>query len=214
MTALEMIKQIDVLTHSSIRIRADKIIYIDPFQIDGNPKDADVLFITHDHFDHFSPEDIKKVFKNDTTFVIPEAMREVCGPLLAKENELICVKPGQKMNAAGIEIETIAAYNMNKEFHPKENGWVGYILNLNGIRCYVAGDTDITEENKKVNCDIAMIPIGGTYTIDAEEAAEFINGIKPEIAIPIHYGNIVGKLEDADVFKSLVDSSIQVITKL
>lgn len=214
MTALEMIKQIDVLTHSSIRIRADKIIYIDPFQIDGNPKDADVLFITHDHFDHFSPEDIKKVFKNDTTFVIPEAMREVCGPLLAKENELICVKPGQKMNVAGIEIETIAAYNMNKEFHPKENGWVGYILNLNGIRCYVAGDTDITEENKKVNCDIAMIPIGGTYTIDAEEAAEFINGIKPEIAIPIHYGNIVGKLEDADVFKSLVDSNIQVITKL
>lgn len=214
MTALEMIKQIDVLTHSSIRIRADKIIYIDPFQIDGNPKDADVLFITHDHFDHFSPEDIKKVFKNDTTFVIPEAMREVCEPLLAKGNELICVKPGQKINMAGIEIETIAAYNMNKEFHPKENGWVGYILNLNGIRCYVAGDTDITEENKKVNCDIAMIPIGGTYTIDAEEAAEFINGIKPEIAIPIHYGNIVGKLEDADVFKSLVDSSIQVITKL
>lgn len=214
MTALEMIKQIDVLTHSSIRIRADKIIYIDPFQIDGNPKDADVLFITHDHFDHFSPEDIKKVFKNDTTFVIPEPMREVCEPLLAKGNELICVKPGQKINVAGIEIETIAAYNMNKEFHLKENGWVGYILNLNGIRCYVAGDTDITEENKKVNCDIAMIPIGGTYTIDAEEAAEFINGIKPEIAIPIHYGNIVGKLEDADVFKSLVDSSIQVITKL
>ena len=147
-------------------------------------------------------------------FVIPEPMREVCEPLLTKGNELICVKPGQKINVAGIEIETIAAYNMNKEFHPKENGWVGYILNLNGIRCYVAGDTDITEENKKVNCDIAMIPIGGTYTLDAEEAAEFINGIKPEIAIPIHYGNIVGKLEDADVFKSLVDSSIQVITKL
>lgn len=214
MTALDRIKQIDVLTHSSIRIRADKIIYFDPFQIDGNPKDADVLFITHDHFDHFSPDDIKKVFKNDTIVVIPEPMREVCEPLCDKGNKLICVKPGQKINVEGIEIEAIPAYNMNKKFHPKENGWVGYILNLNGIRCYVAGDTDITEENKKVNCDIAMIPIGGTYTMNAEEASKLINEIKPEIAIPIHYGNIVGKLEDADVFQSLVDSSIQVITKL
>ena len=115
----------------------------------------------------------------------------------------------KKIMVQGIKFETIPAYNTNKTFHPKENGWVGYIITLDDIRYYIAGDTDITEENRKVKCDVAFVPVGGTYTMDFKEAAQLINEIQPKIAVPIHYGSVVGTKQDATDFIKLLHPSIK-----
>ena len=204
-----MLKNIEVLYHSSIKISKNKVIYIDPFKIDKNYNDADIVFITHDHFDHYSEEDIDKVINENTTIIIPE---ELLTKLLKKginKNAIITVEPNEKYVVQGIKFETIPAYNTNKTFHPKKNGWVGYIIIINGIRYYIAGDTDITEENKKVKCDVAFVPVGGTYTMDFKEAANLINEIKPKIAIPIHYGSVVGTEQDAIDFIRLLHPEIK-----
>ena len=203
-----MLENIEVLYHSSIRINKDKIIYIDPFKIDKNYNDADIVFITHDHYDHYSEEDIDKVINKNTTIIIPE---ELLTKLLRKginKNAIITVEPNVKYMVQGIKFETIPAYNTNKSFHPKENDWVGYIITLNDIRYYVAGDTDITEENRKVKCDVAFVPVGGTYTMDFKEAAQLINEIQPKIAVPIHYGSVVGTEQDASDFIKLLHLNI------
>ena len=204
-----MLDNIEVLYHSSIRINKEKIIYIDPFKIDRNFNDADIIFITHDHYDHYSEEDIDKVINENTTIIIPE---ELLTKLLKKginKNAIITVEPNEKYMVQGIKFETIPAYNTNKTFHPKKNGWVGYIIIINGIRYYIAGDTDITEENKQVKCDVAFVPVGGTYTMDFKEAANLINEIKPKIAIPIHYGSVVGTEQDAIYFIRLLHPEIK-----
>ena len=204
-----MLKNIEVLYHSSIKISKNKVIYIDPFKIDKNYNDADIVFITHDHFDHYSEEDIDKVINENTTIIIPE---ELLTKLLRKginKNAIITVEPNEKYMVQGIKFETIPAYNTNKTFHPKKNGWVGYIIIINGIRYYIAGDTDITEENKKVKCDVAFVPVGGTYTMNFKEAANLINEIKPKIAIPIHYGSVVGTEQDAIDFIRLLHPEIK-----
>ena len=204
-----MLDNIEVLYHSSIRINKEKIIYIDPFKIDRNFNDADIIFITHDHYDHYSEEDIDKVINENTTIIIPD---ELLTKLLRKginKNAIITVEPNKNYMVQGIKFETISAYNTNKTFHPKENGWVGYIIIINGIRYYIAGDTDITEENKQVKCDVAFVPVGGTYTMDFKEAASLINEIKPKIAIPIHYGSIVGTEQDAIDFIRLLHPEIK-----
>ena len=204
-----MLENIEVLYHSSIRINKEKTIYIDPFKIDRNYNDADIVFITHDHYDHYSEEDIDKVINENTIIIIPE---ELLTKLLRKginKNAIITVEPNEKYMVQGIKFETIPAYNTNKTFHPKENGWVGYIIIINGIRYYIAGDTDITEENKQVKCDVAFVPVGGTYTMDFKEAASLINEIKSKIAIPIHYGSIVGTEQDAIDFIRLLHPEIK-----
>ena len=204
-----MLENIEVLYHSSIRINKEKTIYIDPFKIDRNYNDADIVFITHDHYDHYSEEDIDKVINENTTIIIPE---ELLTKLLRKginKNAIITVEPNKNYMVQGIKFETISAYNTNKTFHPKENGWVGYIIIINGIRYYIAGDTDITEENKQLKCDVAFVPVGGTYTMDFKEAASLINEIKPKIAIPIHYGSIVGTEQDAIDFIRLLHPEIK-----
>ena len=204
-----MIEDIEVLYHSSIRISKNKIIYIDPFKIDKNYNDADIVFITHDHFDHYSEEDIDKVINENTTIIIPE---ELLTKILRKginKNAVITVESNKEYMVQGIKFETIPAYNTNKTFHPKENNWVGYIITLDGIRYYIAGDTDITEENRKVKCDVAFVPVGGTYTMDFKEAAQLINEIQPKIAVPIHYGSVVGTEQDATDFIKLLHPSIK-----
>ena len=204
-----MLEDIEVLYHSSIRINKGKTIYFDPFKIDKNYNDADIIFITHDHYDHYSEADIDKVIKQNTVIVAPE---ELLTKLLRKgykKDYIITVDPGETDMVEGIRFETIPAYNINKAFHPKENGWVGYIIEIKGIRYYIAGDTDITEENKKVKCDVAFVPVGGTYTMDFKEAAYLINEIKPKIAVPIHYGSIVGTKQDATDFMKLVHPEIK-----
>ena len=204
-----MLENIQVLCHSSIKINEGKVIYFDPFKINKQYNDADIIFITHDHYDHYSEEDIDKVIKPDTTIVIPEGMQVKLLKKGVKNSNIITVEPEKTYVVEGLKFETIPAYNVNKAFHPKDNGWVGYILEIDGIRYYIAGDTDINEENKSVKCDIAFVPVGGTYTMDFKEAAELVNEIKPKVAIPIHYGSIVGTSEDAINFQKLLNPEIK-----
>ncbi|CCZ00167.1 predicted Zn-dependent hydrolases of the beta-lactamase fold [Clostridium sp. CAG:793] len=204
-----MLENIEVLCHSSIRINKEKVIYIDPFKINKNYNDADIIFITHDHYDHYSEEDIDKVIKEDTTIVIS---KDLLKKLLKKginKNAIIVAEPNKEYETQGINFNTIPAYNINKKFHPKENNWLGYIITINNVKYYVAGDTDITDENRKVKCDVAFVPVGGTYTMDFKEAAQLINEIKPKIAVPIHYGSIVGTEQDARNFINLLNSEIK-----
>ena len=196
---------IEINCHSSIKITKGIIIYIDPFRINEEKHDADLILITHDHYDHYSPEDIKKVIKEDTIIVAPKTIKE----LNNKEN-IIFVEPNKTYNIKGYKMDTIPAYNINKHFHPKENNWIGYIIEIEGIKYYIAGDTDIIPENQQIKCDVALIPIGGTYTMDYKEASELINIIKPKIAIPTHYGSIVGDITDGEKFKKLIDNTIDV----
>ena len=204
-----MLEGIEVLCHSSIKFSKGVIIYFDPFKIEKNFNDADIIFITHNHYDHYSEEDIDKVKKQDTVIVAPE---DLLTKLLRKgfeKHNIILVKPNENYTVKGIKFSTIPAYNINKQFHPKKNEWVGYLLELEGVIYYIAGDTDITEENRKVKCDVAFVPVGGTFTMDYKEAAELINEIKPKIAVPTHYGSIVGGKGDGANFSRLVNSEIK-----
>jgi len=204
-----MINGIEVLCHSSIRIKKERTIYIDPYKIEKAFNDADIVFITHNHYDHYSPEDINKVKKEDTIIVLTEDIKSEAIKLGIKEENIISVKPNQEYKIENISFKTVPAYNINKTFHPKENNWVGYIIKINDVKYYIAGDTDITEENLNVRCDIALIPIGGTYTTDYKEAAKLVNTIRPKVVIPTQYACIVGKKEDADEFSKLVDKEIE-----
>ncbi len=208
-----MVDKIDVFKQNSIRIKSDVgTIYIDPFKIDDETHDADFILITHDHYDHFSPDDIAKVKKESTILVVPEKMLAKAQKADVKEIET--VKPGTYHELGDLEFETIPMYNILKPFHPKTAGWCGYVLKIDGKRIYVAGDIDAIKEAKEVICDIALVPIGGTYTMDAKKAAELVNEINPEITIPVHYGFEVGKLSDAEVFKANVKDTIKVVEKI
>ena len=205
-----MLESIEVLCHSCIKFNKGEVIYFDPFKIEKNYNDADVIFITHDHYDHYSEEDIDKVIKAGTTVVAPEdLLTKLLKKGFEKEN-IVMVTPSKEYTVKGIEFQTIPAYNINKQFHPKSNAWVGYLLKLEGLTYYIAGDTDITEENKKVKCDVAFVPVGGTFTMNYKEAAELINEIKPKIAVPTHYGCIVGEKSDGVSFSKLVSNEIEV----
>ncbi len=201
--------EISINTHSSIRIKSDRVIYFDPYEIKDETHDARIVFITHNHYDHFDSESLKKVMNDETLIVIPDSMASDVLATPIKNDNIIGVEPGQHYDIDGLEVETIPAYNVNKKFHAKANNWVGYIVTIEQQRVYIAGDTDATEENKQVECDIALVPIGGTYTMDFKEASELINKIKPHVVIPIHYGNIVGDVQDGINFKKLLDKNIE-----
>ena len=206
-----MLDFITINEQSSIRINEGKIIYSDPFNIPSAPHDADIILITHSHFDHYSPDDIRRVMKPDTIIVCPDTVNE------PKELGLTVkqVSAGEEFEVLGISFEALPAYNTNKPFHPKSNGWLGYIINSPGHgRIYIAGDTDITPENSLVRCDIALIPAGGTFTTDAEQAAGLANTIRPQYAIPIHYGTVVGNRADGETFRRAVNDGIEVVIKL
>ena len=204
-----MLQGIEVLCHNAIRIQKEKIIYIDPFKIKQNYNDADIIFITHSHYDHFSPEDIEKVKKDETVIVVTKDLFYKSMEVGFNENNIILVEPNQKHEIENIVFYTVPAYNKVKHFHPRENNWVGYILEINGKKYYIAGDTDMNEEIQNVKCDVAFTPVGGTYTMDADEAAKLISLIKPKIAVPVHYGTIVGSKMDAEKFSSLLPLNIK-----
>lgn len=195
------------LVHSTVKLEDNGIVvYIDPYMIDKSYNDADYIFITHGHYDHYSEEDIEKVKKDSTVFVITNDLEE---KIKKHGNKYIVVHPNEEYNLKNISFKTVAAYNVNKKFHPKENNWVGYLIELNGTTYYIAGDTDITEDAKKVRADVVFVPVGGTYTMTYSEAAELVNYIMPKVAIPIHYGTIVGSKEDAYMFRDMLDSKIK-----
>ena len=199
-----MLEDIEILYHSCIRMNKEKMIYIDPYHIEKNYNDADMIFITHDHYDHYSEEDIDKVRKNNTIFIVPENLLNKLIKKGINDENIITLDPGDAENIDGIKVEAIHSYNIDKPFHPKENNWLGYIIEIDGVRYYIAGDTDITEENKNIKCDVAFVPVGGTYTMNFSEAAQLINIIKPKIAVPIHYGSVVGTKQDATDFVKLL----------
>jgi len=203
---------ISINEHSSIRIEKEKIIYIDPFRIKKELHDADLILVTHSHFDHYSKEDIEKVMNKNTILVFPKSMQNEVS--CYDEKRVILFDVYEKKTIIGIEVETVPSYNVNKPMHPKENGWVGYILKMEGPRIYVLGDTDINEDVLMQTCDIALVPIGGTYTTNAVEAATLVNNLKPSIAIPTHYGTLVGDKNMVDDFIQNVDKNIKIIHKI
>lgn len=204
---------IQVNTQSSIRIEGSKVVYFDPFQIGTEAHDADLICITHAHYDHFEPKSILRVCKQDTELAVPASM---AGDLekLAWKGKIHLLSPGEKLEAAGLILTATPAYNKLKPFHPKRNGWLGYLLEMDGRVYYAAGDTDAVKELQEIRCDTALVPIGGKFTMNAREAAGLVNKIKPKAAIPIHYGSLVGKPQDAETFRKMVDREVQVVLKL
>jgi L-ascorbate metabolism protein UlaG (beta-lactamase superfamily) len=208
--------KISWLGHDGFKIKNAKVVYIDPYEIKGGEK-ADILLISHDHDDHCSPEDVERIVSEKTTVVTTaESKRQLSK---TKAREIRVAKPGEKIVIDGVSIETVPAYNVNKfrspgqPFHPKQNEMLGFITTMNGVRIYHAGDTDLIPEMERFNVDIACIPVSGTYVMTAEEAAESTRRIKPKIAIPMHYGSIVGDAGDAEKFKRLASCEVQVLSK-
>lgn len=197
--------KIEVNANSSIRIQSNQIIYFDPFRIERESHDADLIFLTHDHYDHFSPEDIGKVEKSDTVFVAPLCMKEVL-----KGRNAVLLKQGEAKEVSSLEVRAIASYNVFKPFHPKRKGYLGYVVTIEGKRVYVAGDCDVNEDNRKVKCEIALLPIGGTFTMDYKQAAGLINEIVPELAIPTHYGDVAGDKKDGERFRQRINDPVRV----
>ncbi len=198
---------------SSIKITGEKIIYFDPLKVEES-HDADLILITHSHWDHFSKEDILKIKKETTKIIAPKDSKEEILTLGFTESNIYIVEPDEEFSLHGILIKTVPAYNKSKTFHPKENKWLGYVVKIEDTIYYVMGDTDALEENKNITCDVLCIPIGGTYTMNAKEAAEFTNILNPKKVIPIHYGLVVGTEYDLDTFKQLLNKKIEVEEKI
>ena len=191
-----MLENIFWLGHSTIRIDVEKVIYIDPWKL-RDPKRADLILISHSHYDHLSPEDVRKIQESDTVIITTQD----CATELS--GDVRVVKPGDVVRIGEIVVEAVRSYNIGKAFHPKENDWLGFVITVMGKRIYYCGDTDLIPEMESISADIVIAPVGGTYTMNAEEAARAVNMIKPETAIPIHYGDIVGSVEDAERFRGL-----------
>jgi L-ascorbate metabolism protein UlaG (beta-lactamase superfamily) len=199
-----MIENISWLGHDTFKITGEKTIYTDPYNI--KKKDAaDMILITHEHYDHCSPEDVKKIQGPNTVIVTTkDCAKKLSGNIRA-------IKVGDTINVDGITIEAVPAYNTNKQFHTRDKGWVGYIFTVNGQRIYIAGDTDHIPEMKNYRVDIAFLPVSGTYVMTADEAVQAALDINPKIAVPMHYGAIVGDKNDAEKFAEKLKGKIEVV---
>ena len=206
-------ENIKINTQSSIKLTLDKTIYFDPYKMEENKHDADIIFITHNHYDHMDNESIEKIKNENTIIVAPKSMEEIIKKIEFKN--YIYLEPFDEIDIQNINVKTIPAYNNEKQFHPRNDNWLGYIIKINDITYYIAGDTDVTKENENVKCDIAFIPIGGYFTMDVKEATKLIKKINPKIVIPIHYGSIIGEKNLGKILKEkLLNKNIQVIEKL
>lgn len=205
-----MLDKIKWLKHASFKINSENaIIYIDPFKLSSNQEKADFILITHDHYDHCSVNDIQSITKSSTTIIAPKD----CAIKLNGNIKIIGINDSIELTK-NIKVKAIPAYNINKPFHPKTKGWLGYILTIDKNTLYFAGDTDFIDEMKSLqtmNIDIAFLPVSGTYVMTAQEAANAALAIKPKIAIPMHYGSIIGNESDANQFKKLLHNKIEVV---
>jgi L-ascorbate metabolism protein UlaG (beta-lactamase superfamily) len=208
--------KISWLGHSGFRIEGSKTIYIDPFGISGGGE-ADIILITHEHFDHCSPEDLRKIASRNTVIVATPECRGQLGAL--KVREVKTVRPGDELQVDGVQVKAVPAYNVDKYrapgrvYHPREEMKVGYIVTLDGVRIYHAGDTDRIPEMAGIQVDLALLPVSGTYVMTADEAAQATRTIKAEVAIPMHYGSIVGDEGDAERFRELASCRVEVLKR-
>ena len=203
MTIQEMLDRMTWLGHDVFKIDGSKTVYIDPYNIEAGDK-ADLVLVTHDHFDHCSPEDVKKVQQPETVIITEkDSAQKLSG-------DVKTMKPGDSLSIDDVKIEAVPAYNTNKDFHPKANGWLGFVLEMDGVSIYHAGDTDFIPEMKDLKVDIALLPVSGTYVMTADEAVEAALAINPGVAVPMHYGAIVGDSTDADVFKAKLEGKVDV----
>ena len=195
------------LGHASFKIyQEDKVVYIDPWQITNEANDATLVLVSHSHYDHFSPEDIEKVSHSDTELIAP-------ADVIAKQKNGVVIIPGQNIEINDIKVQGVPAYNPQKQFHPKQNKWLGFIIQIDSKKIYYAGDSDLIEEMKTLGeIDVALVPVGGTYTMNAEEAADAIEQIKPKLAVPYHWGEIVGSNKDAEQFAKITDCDVNILT--
>ncbi len=200
--------------HASIRMEKNgKIIYFDPFKIDSALNDADYVFITHSHYDHYSESDIKKVIKDNTKFIITSDLENKINAMGVSKENITVAYPNESYEIDDLKIDTIPSYNTNKTYHKKSYNWVGYNVDINGTKYYVVGDSDVTNELKNVKCDVIFIPVGGTYTMTDKEALDAVNEIKPEYAVPIHYGETGSKINAENFVNGLSDSTKGIILK-
>jgi len=199
------------LGHDGFQIAKDKIVYIDPFKIEGGKDKADIILITHSHYDHCSVEDVAKLVNENTVIVAtPDCISKISN---LKYKDLKTVTPGDSIEIEDIKIEAVPAYNISKQFHPKLNDWVGYIITIDGKRIYHSGDTDAIPEMNSLKVDLALMAVSGTYVMTAEEAAKVVNKIMPEVAMPMHYGSIVGDKSNAEKFKQLCNVEVVIMEK-
>ena len=203
----KIFKSIKWYGHASFAIDADRVIFIDPWKIPSSAPKADLILVTHSHSDHLSPNDINNLKKDGTVIICAaDCVSRLSGDVRS-------LSPGQEMDVQGIKIKGVPSYNLSKPFHPRGNKWPGYIVTVGGVSVYHAGDTDfIPEMNDLGRIHIALLPVGGQYTMDAEEAAKAANIIKADITIPMHYGaGVVGSLQDAENFKSLCQGEVRIL---
>lgn len=202
---------IEHLGHAGFKLKGEKVVYIDPYESSDDEK-ADIILVTHAHHDHCSIADIQRLSTADTIILGTPACQSKLPSERVLMKEFKIVKPGIKLEVYGINVETVPAYNPEKQFHPKADENVGYVIEINGKRIYHAGDTDKIPEMANIkNIDVALLPVGGTYTMDAKEAAQACDLIKPKLAVPMHYGKIVGSMQDAESFKSLCKQEVKIL---
>lgn len=200
----DMVKKMAWLGHDSFRIDAKKTIYFDPYQIPSGPK-ADLILISHEHFDHCSPEDVARIQKPKTVIVTEkDSAKKLKG-------DVRVMKPGDTLTVDEVKIEAVPSYNVDKDFHPKKNAWLGFVVEVEGIRIYHAGDTDFIPEMKDLQVDIALLPVSGTYVMTADQAVQSALAINPKLVIPMHYGVIVGDVQDALRFKKALEGKVEVL---
>jgi len=191
------------LGHDGFRIDAEKTVYFDPYQIEGGPV-ADLILISHEHFDHCSPEDVAKIQGPETVIVTEkDSAKKLTG-------DIRILKPGEILDLGDVKIEAVPSYNTDKDFHPRKNGWLGFIVELEGVKVYHAGDADFIPEMKDFDVDIALLPVSGTYVMTADQAVKAALAINPKLAIPMHYGAIVGDIADALNFKKELEGKVEV----
>jgi L-ascorbate metabolism protein UlaG (beta-lactamase superfamily) len=202
----EIVKNIQFLGHASLKIKLEgKTIFVDPWKIKEEKDKADIILVTHPHYDHYSEIDIKKIAK-DTTILL--SCKEVVSQTSVKNKRVLL--PFEETKIDDITVQGFPAYNINKPFHPKSNNWLGFVIKHKNVSIYIAGDSDVTEEAKQLKVNIMILPVGGTYTMTDKEAAELVNLTKPDLAIPIHYGDIVGSIQNAENFGKLVKPQTKV----
>ncbi len=204
MAVADVVEKITWLGHDGFRIDGDQTIYIDPYEIAPGPK-ADLILVTHEHFDHCAPKDVAKLQSSETVIVTEkDSAQKLTG-------DVRIMVPGDSITVGKTRIEAVPAYNTNKQFHPKENQWLGFVVEIDGVRIYHAGDTDFIPEMKELKVDIALLPVSGTYVMTAKEAVKAAVAIGPKLAIPMHYGAIVGDKTDAERFQKALAGKIEVV---